>query len=150
MEKLLLILFLSIIHLLADAQERFSQKQWSVNLFRNPSIGLEYHHKRLSGHVGYYVTNFTSGITTEFLRTGITYWLIPFGKNEIPSSFYIGISYLRGLTRDYRTENAISFETGVRWIVWKGLNFRLGIIAIVNNDNRLKLNPTPGISYSFH
>ncbi|MFA0964377.1 hypothetical protein AB9P05_21405 [Roseivirga sp. BDSF3-8] len=101
-----------------------------MNAFRNPSIGLEYHRGQVSVHGGYYVTNFTSGKTTEFLKTGVSYWFLPFGKQEIPSSLYAGTSYLRGLTRDYKDENAVALEVGARFMVWKGLNFRLGVIAL--------------------
>jgi hypothetical protein len=85
----------------AQAQDRFPKNQLSINAFRNPSIGLEYHRNQFSVHGGYYVTNFESGVTTEFLKAGATYWFLPWGKQDIPSSLYAGSSYLRGLTREY-------------------------------------------------
>lgn len=131
------------------AQSRFNTKELSVNGFRNPSIGLEYRHKQVSVHGGYYVTNFTRNTTTQFIKAGVTYWFLPVGKAEIPSSFYVGASYLRGLNRDYDGKNAVAAEAGFRWMVWKGLNLRLGVIALAANGEDLKINPTPGISYSF-
>jgi hypothetical protein len=147
--QILLGLLLLIATHTAQSQDKFPKNQLSINAFRNPSIGLEYHRKQVSLHGGYYVTNFTSGVTTEFLKAGVSYWFLPWGKQEIPSSFYIGSSYLRGLTRDYEDQNAIAFEAGARFVVWKGLNFRLGIIALAAEGQSLKINPTPSLSYSF-
>lgn len=130
------------------AQSIFPRNTISVNGFRNPSIGLEYQHNALSAHAGYYVTAFKSGETTKFLKAGVTYWFLPVGKKEIPSSFYAGGSYLRGLNRDYTNQNAVAFEAGFRWYAWKGLNFRLGVIALAAEGKSLKINPTPGISYT--
>jgi hypothetical protein len=131
------------------AQNRFDSRELSVNGFRNPSIGLEYRVNHLSVHAGYYVTNFESGITTEFVKTGVTYWFLPVDQKEIPSSFYAGASYLRGLTRDYENKNGVALEAGFRWMIWKGLNFRIGAIALAAPGESIKINPTPGLSYSF-
>ena len=130
------------------AQDKFPKNTFSVNGFRNPSIGLEYQRKQISVHAGYYPTNFESDVTTEFMKAGLTYWFLPVGKKEIPSSFYGGVSYLRGTTRDYRDTNAIGLETGFRWYAWKGLNLRIGVIALAAEGKSLKINPTPSISYS--
>lgn len=131
------------------AQNRFDSRELSVNGFRNPSIGLEYRVNHLSAHAGYYITNFESGITTEFVKTGVTYWFLPVDQKEIPSSFYAGASYLRGLTRDYQNKNGVALEAGFRWMIWKGLNFRIGAIALAAPGESIKINPTPGLSYSF-
>ena len=131
------------------AQNRFDSRELSVNGFRNPSIGLEYRVNHLSAHAGYYVTNFESGITTEFMKTGVTYWFLPVDQKEIPSSFYAGASYLRGLTRDYENKNGVALEAGFRWMIWKGLNFRIGAIGLAAPGESIKINPTPGLSYSF-
>lgn len=132
MSKQILVGLLIIFTNLAQAQERFPKNQISINAFRNPSIGLEYHRKQISIHGGYYVTNFESGVTTEFLKAGATYWFLPWGKKEVPSSLYVGSSYLRGLTRDYRGKNAVALEAGAKFTVWKGFNLRLGVIALAN------------------
>lgn len=131
------------------SQNTFPKHQLSINGFRNPSIGLEYQHRHISVHGGYYVTNFTSGVTTEFLKMGLTYWFLPLGKKVMPSSFYVGASYLRGLTREYENKSAYALEAGFRWYLWKGLNLRLGVIVLTADGQDLKINPTPGISYSF-
>jgi hypothetical protein len=34
-------------------------------------------------------------------------------------------------------------------MVWRGLNLRIGAIALIADGKDLKINPTPGISYSF-
>lgn len=120
----------------------------SVNAFRNPSIGVEFQRKQLSLHVGYYPTNFESGVTTEFFKTGLTYWFLATDNKEISSSFYSGLSYLRGTSRDYKDVNAVGVEAGYRWYIWKGLNLRLGVIALAAEGKDVQINPTPSIGYS--
>lgn len=132
----------------AFSQSKFPKHQLSINGFRNPSIGLEFHHRQTSVHAGYYTTAFKSGEYTNFVKTGVTYWFAPVGKKEIPSSFYAGASYMRGLTRDYKNTNAFAAEAGFRWMAWKGLNLRIGAIATMAKGKDTKINPTPGISYS--
>lgn len=133
----------------AFSQSKFSKNELSINAFRNPSIGLEYRHRQVSVHAGYYTTAFKQGEYTNFIKTGATYWFAPVDKKEIPSSFYAGASYMRGLTRDYKNTNAVAAEVGFRWMIWKGLNFRIGAIAVATKGQDIKINPTPGISYSF-
>ncbi len=133
----------------AFSQDAFPKHTLSINAFRNPSIGLEYQHRNVSVHAGYYPTNFESGVTTEFLKAGVTYWFLPVDKQKIPSSFYVGASYLRGLTRDYENENAVGFEAGFRWYAFKGMHLRLGVIALASEGHDVKVNPTPSIGYSF-
>ena len=149
MQKNLLLALLLVVSSTAFAQDKFPKNSLSINAFRNPSIGLEYQRKQFSVHAGYYHTNFESGVTTEFLKAGVTYWFLPVGKKEIPSSFYGGLSYLRGMTRDYKDKNALGIEAGLRWYVWQGLNLRIGLIALAAEGQDLKINPTPSISYSF-
>ena len=149
MKKQILVGLLLLVASLTQAQDKFPKNTISINAFRNPSIGLEYQRKQVSIHAGYYSTNFESNVTTEFVKAGVTYWFLPVGKKEIPSSFYGGLSYLRGTTRDYKDKNALGIEVGFRWYIWKGLNFRIGVIALAANGESLKVNPTPSISYSF-
>lgn len=132
-----------------SAQNRFSINELSINAFRNPSIGLEYRYRSVSVHAGYYITNLEPDITTKFLKTGLTAWFLPLGQKENPSSFYAGASYLRGLNLDYKDQNALGLEAGFRWMIWEGLNFRIGAIALAAKGHDLKINPTPGLSYSF-
>lgn len=126
-----------------------STQELSINGFRNPSIGLEYRYHQVSAHAGYYPTNFESGVTTTFIRAGVTAWLLPIGKKEVPSSFYVSGSYLRGLSRDYKDENAFIADAGFRWMIWKGLNFRIGAAVLIAEGHTPKFNPTPGIGYAF-
>ena len=140
---------LLIITATSFAQSKFLKNEFSVNGFRNPSIGLEYRHQRASVHAGYYTTAFKSGEYTNFIKAGATYWFAPVGKKENPSSFYAGASYLRGINREFKNKNAFAAEAGFRWMIWKGLNFRIGAIAVTAKGQGLKINPTPGISYSF-
>lgn len=149
MQKNILLALLLVVSSTAFAQDNFPENTLSANAFRNPSIGLEYQREQISIHAGYYPTNFESGVTTEFFKAGLTYWFLAVDKKEIPSSFYGGLSYLRGMTRDYKDKNALGIESGFRWYAWKGLNFRIGIIALIAERQSLKLNPTPSISYSF-
>ena len=149
MQKNLLLALLLLLSGAAFSQSKFPEHQLSINGFRNPSIGLEYQQRQMSFHAGYYITNFTSGVTTSFVKTGLTYWFLPVDKKEIPSSFYAGASYMRGLSKEYKNKNAVAAEAGFRWYVWKGLNVRIGVIALAAKGQDVKINPTPGISYSF-
>lgn len=146
--KYLLIALLLAVSASAFSQSRFSKGEFSINGFRNPSIGLEYRYKNVSIHGGYYLTALESGVTTKFIKAGLTTWFLPLGQRENPSSFYAGASYLRGINLEYEDENAFGLETGFRWIIWKGLNLRIGAIALLAEGHDVQINPTPGISYS--
>lgn len=145
----LMIALLTFVSATAFSQNRFSKGELSINGFRNPSIGLEYRYHNISIHGGYYITALESGVTTNFIKAGLTGWFLPVGKRENPSSFYAGASYLRGINLEYEDQNAFGLEAGFRWMVWKGLNLRIGAIALLAKDHDVEINPTPGISYSF-
>ncbi len=149
MQKITATLIVVLFTVTTQAQQQFSKKEISINGFRNPSIGAEFRVHQLSVHAGYYPTAFKAGENTSFFKAGATFWFLPVGKKEQPSSFYAGVDYLRGLSRDYDDKNALGIETGFRWMVWKGLNVRIGAIAVAAKDESLKINPAPGISYSF-
>lgn len=149
MKKTMLTVLLSVATIPLFAQSRFSKQEISINAFRNPSIGLEYRYRYISVHAGYYITALESGITTKFVKTGFTTWFLPVGRKKNPSSFYAGASYLRGLNLNYKEKNALGLEAGFRWMVWKGINLRLGGVALIAKEEGMKINPTPGISYSF-
>lgn len=129
--------------------QKLSDHEFSINGFRNPSAGVEYRYKSFSVHGGYYPTAFKPGVNTNFAKAGVTYWFLPVGNKENPSSFYSTVAYARGLSQDYKDKNAIIGEVGFRWMVWKGLNLRLGVAALGAKGEDIKINPTPGISYSF-
>jgi hypothetical protein len=147
MKQVIIVLFV-LVSTSAFSQSKFSKNELSINGFRNPSIGLEYRHRNVSVHAGYYVTAFEKGVTTKFFKAGVTVWFLPIGKKQNPSSFFAGASYLRGLNLDYKNENAVAMEAGFRWMVWKGLNLRIGAIGVAAKGHDVKINPTPGISYS--
>ncbi len=149
MQKLVSFLFVILVSFAAKSQSRFSKSELSINGFRNPSIGAEFRWKLVSLHAGYYPTAFKAGENTSFFKTGLSIWYLPVGNKENPSSFYSSVSYLRGFSRDYKGKNALGVESGFRWMVWKGLNLRLGAIMVAAKGQSVKINPTPGISYSF-
>jgi hypothetical protein len=149
MKKLTFLLLIVIASRSVDAQSRFSNHELSINAFRNPSIGAEYRHKHLSAHAGYYPTNFEKGKTTEFIKAGLTYWFLPVGKKTNPSSFYGSLSYAKGNSREYKNKGAGIAELGFRWMMYKGLNLRIGVAALAAKDKKTQINPTPGISYAF-
>lgn len=130
------------------AQTLLRGREFSINGFRNPAIGLEYREGPVSVHGGLYLTNFVSGQTTRFVKAGVTLWFLPVGKKPNPSSFYLQMSYLRGLNRAYANENAFSPDLGFRWMVWKGLNLRVGVVGVFGRD-KASILWTPGISWSF-
>lgn len=142
------ILALTLITLSAQAQSRFPKHELSINGFRNPSVGLEYRYNNVSVHAGYYMTALEAGVTTKFWKAGATLWFAPVGKKENPSSFYAQFSYLRGFNQDYDGVNAGSVDVGFRWMVWKGLHFRIGALALMAPDKEVRINPTPGIGYA--
>lgn len=129
--------------------QKLSDHEFSINGFRNPSVGVEYRYKSFSVHGGYYPTAFKPGVNTNFAKAGVTYWFLPVGKKENPSSFYSTVAFARGLSRAYEDKNALIGEVGFRWMVWKGLNIRFGVAALTAKGESVKVNPTPGISYSF-
>jgi|GEM_PF-707317 len=124
----------------------------NVNLFRNPSIGLEYRLGAFSIHAGAYPTVVSQNAAGEnetswFLRAGASVFF--FGHsfyNQRKSEFYVSGSYLRGLNLGH--ENAAAVEAGYRWMVWKGLNVRLGAAVLFEPGHEVQVNPTPGIGWS--
>jgi hypothetical protein len=69
------------------AQQHFSKKELCINAFRNPSVGAEFRIRRMSVHAGYYPTAFKAGENTNFFKAGVTYWFLPVGNKQNPSSF---------------------------------------------------------------
>lgn len=147
--KQVMIALLMFVSATTFAQNKLSPNEFSINGFRSPSVGVEYRHQSISVHAGYYITAFEKNKTTAFFKAGVTVWFLPVGKQENPSSFYVGASYMRGLNLNYKNENALGIEGGFRWMVWKGLNARIGAIGVVAKDQSTKFNPAGGISYSF-
>jgi hypothetical protein len=149
MQKLIYTGMLMLLLTGVNAQNKFSKHELSINGFRNPSAGIEYRYKQVSVHAGYYTTAFEKGVYTNFYKTGVTYWFMPVGKKENPSSFYSSLSYARGIDHDYKDKDAVINEMGLRWMAWKGLNLRIGVAVLAASGESIKVNPTPGVSYSF-
>jgi hypothetical protein len=155
-------LFISEVKAQSSQGTRFKEKvpfpthEISLNGFRNPSIGLEYRYKRFSIHGGYYPTIISKdeqgkGETTSFIKTGISYFFLPiYSTKHAPSSFYLSASFVRGLDREWKSKNGILSEVGFKWVVWKGLDVRLGVALLSGEGGKVKVNPTPGISYSIY
>ncbi|MDX2062390.1 MAG: hypothetical protein SFY70_04970 [Bacteroidia bacterium] len=135
------------------AQSRFEGHDLSINGFRNPSIGLEYRRGQVSGHVGYYSTILPTGVgdtdeTNGYLRTGATVWFLPFGKLvPTPSSAYASASWLVSTHETPSFAPGLLLETGLRFFVWRGLNARIGVAALMR-PGKTYINPTPGISWT--
>ncbi len=123
-----------------------------MNLFRNPSIGLEYRIGALALHAGLYptiISKDSSGTneTSWFGRAGVTAFFAGHSfYRQRPSELYVSASYLRGLNLDHG--NAGAAEAGYRWMVWSGINVRLGVAVLVERGRAIRVNPTPGIGWS--
>jgi hypothetical protein len=124
----------------------------NINAFRNPSIGLEYRRGAVAAHAGLYPTIISKdamGVneTSWFGRAGASYFLLPHSwYGQRPSEFYVSASYLRGLNLGHG--NAALVDVGYRWMVWEGLNVRLGVAMFLERGHAVKINPTPGIGWS--
>ena len=146
MQSHLIVLALLAAPALASADEL------NINAFRNPSIGLEYRRGDLAVHGGLYPTIISkdemgSYETTWFARAGLTYFLLPHAwYSQRASEFYVSASYMRGLNLD--RGNAALIDVGYRWMVWRGLNVRLGVAMLLEREHDVKINPTPGIGWS--
>lgn len=131
---------------------RRTPREVSVNLFRNPSIGLEYRLGDVALHAGLYPTIISKDAsgknqTSWFLKAGLTYFFLGHSfYGQRPSEFYVSASYLRGFNLGH--DNAALADIGYRWMVWRGLNLRIGVAALVERGHDLKINPTPGIGWS--
>ncbi len=139
-------------------RQALAGREISINGFRNPSVGVEYRRNQFSVHAGYYPTilrdqaRTESGAgnnTTSFVRAGVSYWFLPHysRRSNLPSAGYASLSYVRGLDYEYRGKNGVMGEMGFRWVVWKGLQLRLGAAVLKAPGTRWQFNPTPGISY---
>jgi hypothetical protein len=138
----------------AQTEQSLAGRELSITGFRNPSTGLEYRWNHLSVHAGFYPTILATGSKGEdqdnsFYRFGVGYWFLPFGKQEVPSAFYVSASYLTRSNTTVRVTNAAIIDAGVRWVVWRGLALRLGVSTTAADNGLWYVNPTPGISYSF-
>ena len=136
---------------LAEAP-RTTPQELNLNLFRSPSIGIEYRRGDLAVHGGIYPTIISQDAagkneTTWFVRAGLTTFFLGHSfYGQRPSEFYLSGSYLRGL--NLGRGHAALAETGYRWMVWQGINLRLGVAVLLERGRDVKVNPTPGIGWS--
>jgi hypothetical protein len=145
------LLILALISSTAFADDEPDQ-ELNLNAFRNPSIGLEYRRGPVAVHAGLYPTIISSDAmgkyeTSWFGRAGATYFFLPqswYGQR--PSEFYVSASYLRGLNLDHG--NAALLDVGYRWMIWRGLNARIGVAMFLERKHDVKINPTPGLGWS--
>lgn len=137
---------------LAGSPARRLPQEVNVNLFRNPSIGLEYRLGNFALHGGLYPTIISTNAAGEnqtswFLRAGVTTFLLPHSfYGQRPSEFYASASYLRGF--NHGRGNGALADVGYRWMVWRGLNVRFGVAVLLESGRDVKVNPTPGIGWS--
>ena len=134
--------------------DAFPRQELNVNLFRSPSMGMEYARAGISVHFGFFPSVLSRGAkgeegTIRFLKIGTTLFFLPLERSggKTPSSFYVSMAYLHGVDDDWR--HAFSAEGGFRWFVWEGLNLRLGGGAIVGQGHRTQLIFTEGVGWSF-
>ncbi|QSQ19778.1 hypothetical protein JY651_31400 [Pyxidicoccus parkwayensis] len=124
-----------------------------IHGWRSPSIGVEYRRGFLGIHAGAYptvISRDTSGgsETTWFAKAGLTGYFLPLRlTSERPSLAFVSVAYLRGLNRGW--DDAFFLEAGFRWAVWKGLDLRLGAGLLLAPGRSPRVNPTPGVSWSF-
>lgn len=116
----------------------------SINLFRNPSIGVEYRIKYVSTHVGYYPTIISKNAqgnnqTTGFFRTGLSIW---------PSDWmYASVSHLYGIDGSWKNRSELLLELGLQARAFRQtVGFRLGLAVMPSSKFGTKVNPTPGVS----
>jgi hypothetical protein len=148
---ILVLLFLATTPASADEGGR-QEQELNVNVFRNPSIGLEYRRGAVALHGGLYPTILSKDAmgtyeTSWFARAGLTHFFLPrswYGQR--PSELYVSASYLRGLNLDHG--NAALIDVGYRWMVWRGINVRLGVALFLERHHDVKVNPTPGLGWS--
>lgn len=121
--------------------------------WRSPSIGLEYRRGPIGVHVGAYPTVISqdargSPETTWFAKAGLTGYFLPVRLTGARDSMaFVSVAWLRGLNRGW--DDALFVETGFRWAIWSGLDVRLGAGLLVSPGREPRLNPTPGVSWTF-
>lgn len=136
------------------------QRQFTVHGFRSPSIGVELRQGFLGFHVGLFpliadTSETGESRTTWFVKTGVTAYFLRFDLGSgRPSSLFTSLSLMQGLNnawdvnRSVRQGTGLHGEVGVLWAAWRGLDVRLGVGVLVGLDGRVRVHPTPGISWS--
>ncbi|GAB4464580.1 MAG: hypothetical protein OHK0029_34670 [Armatimonadaceae bacterium] len=134
-----------------DAPSAPPIRELMVHGFRSPSIGLEYREGLLGYHAGLYPTIVDEkpgggSRTTNFLKVGVTAYVLPVRLSQgRPSEVFVSAAYTRGLKNGWG--NGFFAETGFRWAVTSGLDLRLGVGFLFDENHAPRVNPTPGISW---
>lgn len=130
----------------AESKSSRPERQFILNGFRMPSIGLEYRNRSVSWHAGMYCTVISkdregANETTWFYKAGATWWPLPF--------LFVDLSGLYGLNKGYRGDPALMLNPGLQYAFRETVLFRLGVALLASPDRSVKINPTPGISLAF-
>jgi hypothetical protein len=136
--------------LLGSAMSALAQSdsgEWSLNGFRNPSVGLEYRKGDYSVHAGYYSTilrdpGSARSEASGFARVGATRWF--------DDRWYVSASALRGVDGPRDGRNFVIVEAGAQVRPHPKVALRLGVAVIpAAHGFKTKVNPTPGVSLVF-
>lgn len=118
-----------------------------LHAFRSPSIGAEYRNRNFGVHAGLYTTILGSGSnSTEFFKTGVTGYFG--GRADSKFEGFASMAYVRGLNRDYRNQDGIFGEVGVRVRLVPRVDLRVGVGVLGAEGHKAKVNPTIGIGYA--
>jgi hypothetical protein len=114
-----------------------------LTAFRSPATGLEYRTGRFAIHAGYYVTILktgeqTKGESTNFVRTGASFYLRPTGWTP-----YVSPSLV--LSLDENWDNGVLTELGLRIPVLSRASLRGGVGVLRTFDGETRVNPTIGL-----
>lgn len=130
------------------------KEEFIVHGFRSPSIGAEYRRKWIGVHAGFYSTIVSpeKGVddkTTNFFKVGTTSYFLPFHlKADRKSELFFSSAYMRGLNQGWK--NAMMWEPGVRLALTNHVDLRLGVGLLRSKGKPFAVNPTIGVSYTFH
>ena len=116
---------------------------WYLTAFRSPATGIEYRTGRFAIHAGHYVTILATtdqapGASTNFVRTGASFYLRPAGWTP-----YVSPSLVLSLDDDWA--NGILTEAGVRFPLFSRASLRGGVGVLRTFDGRTRVNPTIGV-----
>jgi hypothetical protein len=129
------------------------EREIIVHVFRAPSIGMEVRQGLFGVHVGAYPTVIDrdgdgAHRTTWFVKAGVSAYVLGLAAGSTrTSNLYVGLALMRGLHQGWGWAGFV--DAGFRWAAWQGLDLRLGAGLLVERDGRVRLNPTPGASWTF-
>ncbi len=122
---------------------------WRVTLtiFRSPGTGIQLSR----GHFAMFVAHYPTAIprdgkirNTEFIRTGVAYYLSPDATNSAYSSLSFGSSLTNGWA------NSGLLDIGARRMFTERLSGQLGVAVLHAPETKAtRLNPTVGLGVRF-